>query len=246
MKNSVSAYRRAIPVLLRHSRQWLLLMLLGVAVTTGGCAAKRSKITPRDMANLAVEDKILLRKYRKIREGLLYLSATGETKHNVTMFDQNDVLWQSILQLGEGSDRHSTYTDVMHVPRTLHVTWRTEDAGFWKNSHGSRETTADYEGERILGDYTVPLSTRIPDDVLHYIRANGGTLRIKIRLADHGVLVAWDVEEWRTMQCGKEACYKIRYAIPGGDFREAQIENGKVVERGWMIMPDGSKMETDY
>ncbi|MCW5257642.1 hypothetical protein D5038_15100 [Verminephrobacter aporrectodeae subsp. tuberculatae] len=106
-----------------------------------------------------------------------------------------------------------------------------------------RETTAGYEGGSILGDYTVQVASRIPDEVLDFIRKNGSSLlRLKIRLADHGVLVGWDVEEWYNAIGGRT----FRYVMPGGDFREPQIKHGEIIERGWMITPDGKKVEMNW
>jgi hypothetical protein len=73
------------------------------------------------------------------------------------------------------------------------------------------------------------VAERIPDSLLDYIRNNGGALRLKIRLKDDGVLIGWDVEEKFTTPYGSG----IRYVLTGGDFREAQIFNGKVTDPGW-------------
>jgi hypothetical protein len=92
-----------------------------------------------------------------------------------------------------------------------------------------------WKGGTIIGDYTVPVAARIPDEILNYIRASGGALRIKIRLKDNGVLIGWDVEErvpkpnWKP---GDGAENYIRHSLPGGDFRE-DIYNGKVIDPGW-------------
>lgn len=225
-----------------NHRQLLLLLFFGLLLLIGGCGLEIIKNREKNIENITTEDKILIYKYRGISGGVLYISAVGEDKNNVTMLNQNGVVWKTTLQIGEGGDRHEAYTGAMYISRTLHVTWRTEDAEGRKGYNGRDGLMNGYEGGSILGDYTVPLSTRIPDAVLDYIRKNGGALRIKIRLADHGVLIGWDVEEWYTEKYGRG----LRNVMPGGDFREAQIENGKVVERGWMIMPDGAKVETDY
>ncbi|WP_265707290.1 hypothetical protein [Verminephrobacter aporrectodeae] len=173
----------------------------------------------------------------------MYISVVGEDKNNVTMLNQNGEVWSFATSLGEGGDSYSSYPSAMSIPRKLHVTWRTDDAEPRKNRNGLREPSSGFEGGTILGDYTVQVASRIPDDVLDFIRKNGSSLlRLKIRLADHGVLVGWDVEEWYNAIGGRT----YRYVMPGGDFREPQRDNGEVVERGWMIMPDGKKVEMDW
>ncbi|WP_265258763.1 hypothetical protein [Verminephrobacter aporrectodeae] len=233
---------RKLTALLYYRRQLLLILLLAFFV--GGCyILLNSEARPWNVSNLTPEEKMLTHKYRGIRGGALYISAVGEDKNNVTMLDQNDRVWRAALSLGEGGGRHSTYPDAMSIPRTLHVTWRTDDAEPRKNRNGLRETTAGYEGGSILGDYTVQVASRIPDEVLDFIRKNGSSLlRLKIRLADHGVLVGWDVEEWYNAIGGRT----FRYVMPGGDFREPQIKHGEIIERGWMITPDGKKVEMNW
>ncbi|WP_265644752.1 hypothetical protein [Verminephrobacter aporrectodeae] len=233
---------RKLTALLYYRRQLLLILLLAFFV--GGCyILLNSEARPWNVSNLTPEEKMLTHKYRGIRGGALYISAVGEDKNNVTMLDQNDRVWRAALSLGEGGGRHSTYPDAMSIPRTLHVTWRTDDAEPRKNRNGLRETTAGYEGGSILGDYTVQVASRTPDEVLDFIRKNGSSLlRLKIRLADHAVLVGWDVEEWYNAIGGRT----YRYVMPGGDFREPQRENGEVIERGWMITPDGKKVEMNW
>ncbi len=68
---------------------------------------------------------------------------------------------------------------------------------------------------QLLGDYVVEVASRIPDEVLNYIRAGRRrALRLKFRLKDDGVLFGWDVEETHTTQHGTG----LRYQFPGGDF----------------------------
>ncbi|WP_265644805.1 hypothetical protein [Verminephrobacter aporrectodeae] len=227
-----------------HQRQLLSMMLSGFFLIGGAYILLKPETHPEKVINLTSEDKMLIYKYRGIYGGALYISAVGEDKKNVTMLNQNGMIWNTKLSLGEGGARHSTFTDAMYIPRTLHVTWRTDDAEPRENSYGLPDIFRGFEGGTILGDYTVQVASRIPDEVLDFIRKNGSSLlRLKIRLADHAVLVGWDVEEWYTTKFGRRT---FRYVMPGGDFREPQRENGEVIERGWMIMPDGQKVEMDW
>jgi hypothetical protein len=49
-------------------------------------------------------------------------------------------------------------------------------------------------GDEVVGDYTFPVASRIPDAVPEEIRKNGGGLRLKFRLKPDGVLFGWDIE----------------------------------------------------
>ncbi len=72
----------------------------------------------------------------------------------------------------------------------------------------------DYSGEAV-GDHTVAVASRIPDDVVREIRKNGGGLRLKFRLHPDGVLFGWDIER---IEGGLP-----RHSMAGGDFREAGL-----------------------
>jgi hypothetical protein len=92
----------------------------------------------------------------------------------------------------------------------------------------------------------VPVAERIPDDFLDFIRANGGALRLKIRLVDDGILIGWDIEQRIPIRSSDpKAGNYLNYALPGGDFREAGIINGKIVRHAWYIDKKGSKVFTD-
>jgi hypothetical protein len=71
-------------------------------------------------------------------------------------------------------------------------------------------------GGRVLGDHTLPIASRIPDDFAAALKANKGALRLKFRLKPDGVLFGWDIET-RTTRPGTD--YKeLKYLMPGGDF----------------------------
>lgn len=119
------------------------------------------------------------------------------------------------------------------VPLAVRVVWG--DGRNYDFSH------ATWYGGTILGDHTIPVAERIPDEVLNDIRAHGGGLRLKFRLKPDGVLFGWDIE-----RDGAGTGYTLKFDMPGGDFKEARIYNGKVAEPGWEIQPDGRKISTDY
>lgn len=122
----------------------------------------------------------------------------------------------SLLSL-EDVSTPSYFNMSMPVPMAVRATWREGAYHFQGKAQGS------WTGGNIVGDYTVPVAQRIPGEILEHIRTHGGSLRVKIRLKDDGVLVGWDVEDKAP----------LRYSLPGGDFREAQFHDGKVIDPGW-------------
>ncbi len=88
--------------------------------------------------------------------------------------------------------------------------WRDSDKLVRRADNPSMST---YAGN-ILGDYTFPIASRIPDDVVREIRKNGGGLRLKFRLKPDGVLFGWDIERF--------AGGLPRHSMPGGDFLETE------------------------
>lgn len=91
----------------------------------------------------------------------------------------------------------------------------------------------------IVGDYTFPVASRIPDDVVREIRRNGGGLRLKFRLRPDGVLFGWDIER---ISGGLP-----RHSMAGGDFQKADIFNGRAVRKGWYVDPKtGRRLETEF
>jgi hypothetical protein len=96
--------------------------------------------------------------------------------------------------------------------------------------------TDAFYGGTVLGSYTVPVASRIPDDLLDAMREGVGGFGLKIRIHPDGPLIGWELSRG----------FNLQY-FAGGDFREADIENGKVLRKGWYIHPKtGQKIETDF
>lgn len=108
------------------------------------------------------------------------------------------------------------------IPDYIRVIWRKSPKAIWGGQGGG----ITYEGP-IAGDYIVPVGSRIPDAVLHDIRAHGGSLRFKFRLKPDGVLFGWDI--YRSVP------------IPGCDPRENLICTGSD-----FTAPGGDILETRY
>ena len=117
------------------------------------------------------------------------------------------------------------------MPASIRATWLTchyvsDGNGYWK-------------GGTLAGDHTAPVAERIPAEVIDYLRTKGGSLRLKIRLVDTGVLIGWDIETriYARAEDRGRVPGSIRYVLPGGDFCERQIYAGEVVEPGWEHPP---------
>jgi hypothetical protein len=183
-----------------------------------------------DTAILSPQDKMLRHKYRGIYGVVLRVDASSP-KEGVIITSEAGWRMDSPSLLSLDKVDFLTYTSgSMPVPKFVRATWRT--GKYERNS-----TRDGWNGGTIIGDYTVPAAERIPDEILDDIRTNGGALRLKIRLKDNGLLIGWDVEK-RLPKPGCKAgpldsCLGLHYLLPGGDFREAQIFNGKVIDPGW-------------
>ncbi|HNC66247.1 MAG TPA: hypothetical protein PLT85_04240, partial [Thauera aminoaromatica] len=106
----------------------------------------------------------------------------------------------------------------------------------------------------ILGDETIEVGSRIPQELIDDLeRDPRGNLRLKFRMSKDGTLFGWDIQRrpgydpnLRDPQ-GRDIHFPAVHSFAGGDFREAEIVNGKVVRKGWYIeRRTGRKVETDY
>jgi len=93
------------------------------------------------------------------------------------------------------------------VPEQVRVVWRVNaDEGYTDKQGRIRYSAA------IVGDYTFPVASRIPDEIAKEIRSHGGGLRLKFRLKPDGVMFGWDIERF--------SGGLPRHSMPGGDFLE--------------------------
>ena len=93
------------------------------------------------------------------------------------------------------------------VPEQVRVNWRSSGTETYFDKSGRIRYSAP-----IVGDYTFPVASRIPDEIAKEIRKHGGGLRLKFRLKPDGVLFGWDIERF--------SGGLPRHSMPGGDFLE--------------------------
>jgi len=183
-------------------------------------------------ANLSSEDKHFRHKFREIDGGVLFVNASGYEKKFVTMYTQSGQVWMTFSSLTRGGGQMA-FTSYLYIPKMLRVVWRGVDAKEVRDERGhTAGMRLGYEGGDVLGDYTVPVANRIPDEVLDYIRTHGGALYLKIHLKDNGVAVGWGVEERLPIPNSKPPRNYIHYTLDGGDYCEDRYEDGKDIP-GW-------------
>ena len=93
------------------------------------------------------------------------------------------------------------------VPEQVRVMWRSSGTETYFDKSGRIRYSAP-----IVGDYTFPVASRIPDEIAKEIRKHGGGLRLKFRLKPDGVMFGWDIERF--------SGGLPRHSMPGGDFLE--------------------------
>lgn len=225
-------------------RRLILLSLTGLA----GCDALSETLDiDGSWAKLSAEDKALKRKFSGLRGGELVVDAFGE-KEGVNIFDESDkVFYQRATISAKNNSKHS-YSADFGVPKILRAEWRDR----YLSSTDPYEppppghVLGAYRGGKILGNYTVPLAARIPSEVLDGVRQKKGGFRLKIRLHDDGLLIGWDLESRPGYVPGGPYVSAV-HTMVGGDFREAEIVDGKAVRKGWYIHPKtGQKIETNF
>jgi hypothetical protein len=241
------------PTLLTR-RRWGLLGLLTAALPQWACSQDgRGSTMKANSATLSDEDAALMRRFRGVKGGELRIDAPVAVGP-VALFLENGLVFQR--NSGGYGGRGGTISsyggsgsgDNLVVPKTLRM------IRYSKDSRPVNLTTpfVAFDGA-VVADVTVPVASRIPDDVLDTARRFGGGLRLKLRLTLDTILVGWDVRNYPEFQPGKRDQFGVLLTGPvvyhavGGDFREAEIVNGIAVRKGWYIDPKtGQKIETDF
>lgn len=134
------------------------------------------------------------------------------------------------------------------VPERVRILWRDSSDRRFLEGVGSR-----YVG-RIIGDETIEVGSRVPQALIDDLERDPfGNLRLKFRMSDQGTLFGWDIQRRpgydprERDRNGRPLHVRPVHSFAGGDFREAEIFNGKVVRKGWYIdRRTGQRIETDY
>jgi hypothetical protein len=182
---------------LKHSRKRKLLKFIALLPFTSGCS---------ETAQAEAADGPQKR-FKGIGAVLVVDAVAGAEMGQVVIYD--DRRYQ-IYASSRVSRRNRGIMGLggFYVPLTVRAVW-----GKDRQYDVSR---AGWYGGTILGDYTIPVAERIPDEVLNEIRAHGGGLRLKFRLKPDAVLFGWDIA--RSAPLGDVSIFEM----PGGDFLETR------------------------
>lgn len=195
-------------------RAVLVVLLVGVMSLACSQSAPSNPAKPA----LTAEEQALAYKFRGIH-GIVTRIDAATSLYGTSIVNDKGGYIAGNAHLSPKNVSNSAYGGYgFPIPITIRATWREgEFKPLWQGG---------YTGGTIAGDYTVPVAERIPDEVLDYIRKNGGALRLKIRLHDKGVAIGWDVEhvipykDWKPNSLGLGS--GVNYRMAGGDFKEAR------------------------
>jgi hypothetical protein len=179
----------------KPSRRFLLVVSL-LAAGCGGVA----QITGATTMSAAEQ------RFKGIRGLVLVVDALGASEMKQVVFvDDRGVMFYASSTVAR-RNREIMSLGMSRVPVTATVTWGKDG----KYDFG-RATWSD---RTLLGNYTIPIAERIPDEVLDDIRKHGGGLRLKFRLKTDGVMFGWDIE--------RADGGTSRFDMPGGDFLDTR------------------------
>lgn len=173
-----------------------LLTLIALCPWMAGCSLAAKPDTPAAIAQ---------RRFRGIGCVLVVDAVPGAEMREV-VFDDDRGVQIYAKSLVSRRTREIMGLGGTRVPLTVRAVWR-QGAG-WDN------VKKVWSEGKIVGDYTVLVAERIPDVLLHDIRAHGGALRLKFRLKPDGVLFGWDIE--------RPGGGISKFDMPGGDFTETR------------------------
>ena len=238
-------------------RRWTAVGLMAAVLPQWACSQQETSTMNAATPPPSSEDAALKHRFRRIGGGEKRIDAIGDLRP-VALFFPSGELFQKL----SGPGRHASISsyggggtgDNLVVPRTLRMI-RYEDGSI---PFGNAAPFAAYDGA-VVTDVTVPVASRIPDNVLDRVRQSNGGLRLKLRIHPQTLLVAWEVSLGRKWEFRRDfagnAYTTDEDTLPGGDFREARVRfellpNGgerKIFEPGWYIDPKtGQKIETDF
>lgn len=234
-------------------RRRTLLGLLTAALPQWACAQTENDTIKVNSASLSAEDAAFKRRFRAIRGGELRIDALVSVGPVALFLENGGVFQANGGGYGSRGRTISSYGgsgagDNLVVPKTLRMI---------RYAKGSIPVNHDrpfvaFDGV-VVADVTVPVASRITDEALDAARRFGGGLPLKLRLTPETILVGWDVKHYPDFQPNKRDQFGVLltgapvYHAVGGDFREAEIVNGKAVHKGWYIDPKtGQTIETDF
>jgi hypothetical protein len=143
---------------------------------------------------LSPDEERWKKKFRGMVGGELYADAVPE-KSYVMIFDEKGTVFYRKGAMGVKTNSRQAYAAEFGVPLSLRATWRDDEP----NSTGKSQKpvivkNGDYSGGILMGDVTVPVAERIPDELLDRMRKYKGGFVLKLRLTDETLLIGWEVK----------------------------------------------------
>ena len=216
-------------------------LLLAGIITLSGCSSGGRRAPPEPKGPLSSEDEFLQYKLRGLNGGQLRVDSLFYVE-GLNIFNEHGRLFFATAGMTPPHRANASYGAEFGVPKFLHFEWRDKIEMEPRGALKRGLPDGAYYGGTVLGNYTIPVASRIPDALLEDKRRNGGGFRLKIRIHPDGPLIGWDLK--RGIGTGPDGS-KFHHA--GGDFQEAYIYQGQVLRKGWFIHPKtGERIETDY
>lgn len=212
----------------------LLALLAGLPLLTACVSAEvraaRKAVDERGKAyhdTLTPNEQATLQRFQGIAIQLVVDAVAGAEMGGVKIYSDNGY---SIFSAGSVALRKRSTLDVgsARVPLWVKVTWKKPIV-----------VSSDWDAP-IIGDYTIRVAERIPDEVVESLRKDPrGNLRIKFRLHPEGVYFGWEIERRPGYDPKKRDVYfPPAYEMTGGDFKEARPAGYVVTEKGLESVPD--------
>lgn len=228
-----------------HSRRALL--ALGLTLLTG-CRATQpapSKPVTLEQARYLESRQRMLDRFGRAGFELVVDALKGEELLGVEFFAENakyDFYGSSIQTLKNRTKMALSQP----IPERVRIIWR-DSSKFVPDGRG-------IHAGKIIGDETLEVGSRIPQELIDDLKRDPrGNLRLKFRMSTQGTLFGWDIQRRpgfdpkKRDQWGEAVYVGPVHSFAGGDFREAEIFNGKVMRKGWYIdKRTRQRIETDY
>jgi hypothetical protein len=234
------------------------------APVLAGCEMQKQDSRKVDVQPLTEEQKRWRHKFRGMSGGELYADA-APMKPNVMIFNETGHLFFMKSTMSVRTNSKHSYGAQFGVPITLRATWR-DDAPPEPGKPPNKVVMSGnrFVGGVLLGDVTVPVAERIPDDFLDLMRKYQCGFILKLRLTDETLLIGWELRLGKTYPAPRDT-HGNAYTRPdvddtaGGDFCERRvvfigIPPTGVEDKGHMLeLPDwirdkktGQKVLTGY
>jgi hypothetical protein len=198
------------------------------ALVLSGC--KQSDGPSETKARIATKDEQVWRqKFRGMTGGELYADAVPE-KSYVTIFDEKGNVFYRDGTMSVKTNSRQGYNAEFGVPITLRATWRDDEPNLKGPSLKPVQVkNGDYSGGILLGDVTVSVAERIPDELLERMRKYKGGFILKLRLTDETLLIGWEIKfgkgyPWASDLNGSAYFRPDVDDTAGGDFCERRVK----------------------